>query len=47
VPIDVTDAGFRHLIEQQRTNTSAQLLTLHAVGEFDPGKLPGFTLLVP
>lgn len=45
VPIDVTDAGFRHLIEQQRTNTSPQLLTLHAVGEFDPGKLPGFSTL--
>jgi putative ABC transport system permease protein len=44
-PIDSTDLAFRQLHEQLRTNTSAQLLTLHAVGEFDPSKLPGFSAL--
>jgi len=44
-PIDSTDLGFRQLNEQLRTNTSPQLLTLHAVGEFDPSKLPGFSAL--
>jgi hypothetical protein len=44
-PIDSTDSGFRQLNEELRTNTSQQLLTLHAVGEFDPSKLPGFSAL--
>src|ERR1017187_6455451 len=44
-PIDSTDSGFRRLNEELRTNTSQQLLTLHAVGEFDPSKLPGFSAL--
>lgn len=43
--IDSTDLGFRQLNEELRTNTSQQLLTLHAVGEFDPSKLPGFSAL--
>ena len=45
-PIDSTDSGFRQLNEELRTNTSQQpFLTLHAVGEFDPSKLPGFSAL--
>src|ERR1039457_7279834 len=44
-PIDSTDSGFRQLNEELRTNTSQQLLILHAVGEFDPSKLPGFSAL--
>src|ERR1022692_3607534 len=45
-PIDSTDSGFRRLNEELRTNTSQQpFLTLHAVGEFDPSKLPGFSAL--
>ena len=43
--IDSTDLGFRQLNEELRTNTSQQLLTLHAVGEFDPSTLPGFSAL--
>jgi putative ABC transport system permease protein len=43
--IDATDLGFRQLNEELRTNTSQQFLTLHAVGEFDPSKLPGFSAL--
>jgi putative ABC transport system permease protein len=44
-PIDSSDLGFRPLNEALRTNTSQQLLNLHAVGEFDPSKLPGFSAL--
>jgi|HubBroStandDraft_4_1064222.scaffolds.fasta_scaffold01947_9 putative ABC transport system permease protein len=44
-PIDSSDLGFRQLNEELRTNTSSQLLNLHAVGEFDPSKLPGFSAL--
>ncbi len=44
-PIDSSDLGFRQLNEALRTNTSTQLLNLHAVGEFDPSKLPGFSTL--
>ncbi len=43
-PIDASDIGFRALHENLRTNAT-QLLTVHAIGEFDPAKLPGFNSL--
>src|ERR1039457_1380393 len=45
-PIDSTDSGFRQLNEELRTTRSQKpFLTLHAVREFDPSKLPGFSAL--
>ena len=45
-PIEATDVGFRQLHEQLRSNEAdIPLLTLHAVGDFDPAKLPGFSAL--
>ena len=45
-PVETTDTGFRQLHEQLRSNDQGvPLLTLHAVGDFDPAKLPGFSAL--
>ena len=45
-PIDDTDVGFRALHEQLQSNSAdVPLLTLHAVGDFNPAKLPGFSAL--
>ncbi len=45
-PIDNTDVAFRKLNEQLRSNSAdVPLLTLHAVGDFDPAELPGFSSL--
>jgi hypothetical protein len=43
-PIDALDTNYRLLDEPVANNsTFRSLLTLHAIGEYDPGRLPGFS----
>lgn len=44
-PLDSSDVGFRPLHEQLWDNSGPPVFTLHAVGEFNPDKLRGFSAL--